>query len=654
MFVETPGFMTVPEVLDQYQPYHVTGNEYVSLPMINARTGGVENLNLIHLERRSLLEFAGTEDSPLLEPFLWVEEDDGQSIANLEWETVNYWVPRLSTELGSFRLKVEIITPPHVKGVCMVFHLTNLGRQTKQAWVGLRGHWSMSRQVIFTGRPINTVNHCYFDSWTQSLILEMRPDTGLAALALGTDAEPDLLSYGVKKGGESDFYLAHSEINVGREAGEFQVSNSNGVIWYRLGRRVQAEPGEEINVAFYLGVNLEGDGAGTTLVDLRRSGWQALRKDTLDWLEDRCQKTGNPVVDRIVNRNLFFNYFYSQGRSLDTEELVLMTSRSPRYYVSAAFWPRDTFLWSFPAILMTDPPLAREILRVAFRRHLRNAALHAHYIDGVLLYPGFELDQLCAFGLALERYIRTTGDVKILDDKVIYQGLSELEGQLWTRKSPNAALFSTFLDPADDPVIYPYLTYNNALVSIFLAAVSGFREYYEEWERAAHSAEWSARVKQDIMKYCVVEGPEGPIFAWAVDLKGGYQVYDNPPGSLLLLGHYGFCDYDDPVFRNTVAWVHSTYNPFAVLDGNFTESSSAHAPFPWVLGACNSILAGRVKEGKEFLIRATMDNGLACETVDSLTGMVKTGAAFATCAGFLCYALAQAASMEREIYHGHS
>ena len=38
-----------------------------------------------------------------------------------------------------------------------------------------------------------------------------------------------------------------------------------------------------------------------------------------------------------------------------------------------------------------------------------------------------------------------------------------------------------------------------------------------------------------------------------------------------------------------------------------------------------------------------MDNGIACESVYPDTGECATGAAFATCAGFLCHALKEAA-----------
>ena len=43
-----------------------------------------------------------------------------------------------------------------------------------------------------------------------------------------------------------------------------------------------------------------------------------------------------------------------------------------------------------------------------------------------------------------------------------------------------------------------------------------------------------------------------------------------------------------------------------------------------------------------------MDNGIACESVDPVTGECSSGAAFATCAGFLCHALLRASSEAEE------
>ena len=106
---------------------------------------------------------------------------------------------------------------------------------------------------------------------------------------------------------------------------------------------------------------------------------------------------------------------FSTGITLDTEELVLVTSRSPRYYVSAAYWDRDSLLWSFPAILDADRELARRMLEYVFGRQQRNIGVHSRFIDGTVLEPGFELDELIAPVLALGRYVEVTGDHSLLD-----------------------------------------------------------------------------------------------------------------------------------------------------------------------------------------------------------------------------------------------
>ena len=111
------------------------------------------------------------------------------------------------------------------------------------------------------------------------------------------------------------------------------------------------------------------------------------------------------------NTNLFFCIFFSIGVTLDTEEFVMVTSRSPRYYVSAAYWDRDSLLWSFPAILQADTALAKKMLLYVFGRQRRTIGVHSRFIDGTVLEPGFELDELMAPVLALERYVTATGAV---------------------------------------------------------------------------------------------------------------------------------------------------------------------------------------------------------------------------------------------------
>lgn len=128
-----------------------------------------------------------------------------------------------------------------------------------------------------------------------------------------------------------------------------------------------------------MGPGLEEVSAVTSARELQRRGWDWELRRSLAWLAQRSLDLGDEALTRLYNTNLFFCIFFSTGRTLDTEELVLVTSRSPRYYVSAAYWDRDSLLWSFPAVLDADAALAREMLGYVFGRQRRNIGVHSRF-----------------------------------------------------------------------------------------------------------------------------------------------------------------------------------------------------------------------------------------------------------------------------------
>ena len=90
--------------------------------------------------------------------------------------------------------------------------------------------------------------------------------------------------------------------------------------WRRSGRE---------QMAFYLAVGPERDGAEATAGVLRRRGWRDLLSSTRDALQGLEQSTGHEAVDRLINRNLLFAYFYGVGRALDDAQYYLVrTSRA--------------------------------------------------------------------------------------------------------------------------------------------------------------------------------------------------------------------------------------------------------------------------------------------------------------------------------------
>jgi hypothetical protein len=457
-------------------------------------------------------------------------------------------------------------------------------------------------------------------------------------------------------------------------------------------------PGDKVTCAHYVAFNREADGARTTGVHLKRVGWEELEEKTYAWLrmrrrsllphgrcversrnQDKCsngcrlqkpdEMAGNVELlgrlESVINRNLLFNYFFATGKTLDSESLVAVTSRSPRYYVSASFWARDVLLWSMPALVLTDAARARDVLLYSTRIGTLNVGDHALYMDGTALYPGFELDEAAAHIIGLGTYLDATRDYTVLEAPGMIEGikrtLAAIEKWLVRDEAGTPVLCRTFLDPSDDPVEFPFLTYSNVLLwKAWMIASSVFERLGGDYAHAANELIRDAKALEDaIRRYCVVDGPFGPMYAWAVDLefarlcRVNYETYDNPPGSLELIRHYGFPHGEETskILRNTQRWIRSQHNLY-FFDGEFGAPGSAHSPHPWPMAAANTILAEvaeyeacgvcdteAVTQAISLLTTAPMDGGLVCESIDPMTGVAKTGLALATGAGFVAYAL---------------
>jgi hypothetical protein len=348
-------------------------------------------------------------------------------------------------------------------------------------------------------------------------------------------------------------------------------------------------------------------------------------------------------MNRFFHENLFFNYFYAQGLCLDQPELALMTSRSRSYYVSAAYWARDACLWSFPGLLLVDPQQARRALQVILTRYLPNAARHALYLNGQTLYPGFELDQACTPLIALDHYLQVTGDRDFLLQPWLPAALGLVQDTLAEHFDPQTGLYSTFLTPHDDPTGSPFITYNNMLVWRALNILANLvDEVATRFGSASRLCQQAEQLKQTIQDKCVRHGPFGPQYVAAVEAAGNYDWNDLPGGSWSLFHHYGFCSMDDKVYQKSLKWIYSEHNPH-YYPGRYGGAGAAHFPFPSCFDLANRLLR-KDPAAYELLKQLKLDQGLACESFDPQTGEVRTGAAFATLAGFLAYGISRVQS----------
>lgn len=589
--------------MERYLP---TGSEQVSLPRVNEINAGVEDLTFLHMASRGLIDLRGGQLEPLMRPFVAPQGVEAE-LGGFEWSRLGYWYPRFAARAGALGLEGVILTPVGERGFGYRLRLTNNGAETVETAFGLRGQTGSAWHCVNVDKPIEGALNCYVSGWSGLPVFEQMCGVPLFALA---------------------------PICEGECRAEFE-SAGEGWLW-RLERTVRLAPGESAEFTAWWGLGLEEVSAVTSARELQRRGWDWELRRSLAWLAQRSLDLGDEALTRLYNTNLFFCIFFSTGRTLDTEELVLVTSRSPRYYVSAAYWDRDSLLWSFPAVLDADADLAREMLGYVFGRQRRNIGVHSRFIDGTVLEPGFELDELMAPVLALERYVDATGDRSVLADPDVLRGIDGILKKLDAERAEGCELYETFLQPTDDERVYPYITYDNVLVWRALRALGRLFERPELTERAE-------RVRRAIYDNCIFDGA----FAWSVDLAGGHDVYDEPPGSLLLLPYYGFCAWDDPVYLKTAEMIRSPDYTYSFAGCEIAEIGCPHAPHPWLLSIGNSLLCGRSGEALEHLRRTRLDNGIACESVDEHTGECTTGEAFATCAGFICHALRRAIGGER-------
>ncbi len=597
--------MTPAPVLKEPPPFLPTGNLWLSIPMIDRRDGSVHRIGVLHEHLNGLVE---AEGDPLIRPVLFVDHQLVTGARSLSWNREEFWIPVWKFREENLEVEGRIWAPITERGLVYQLRVSLDQGTARTITIGFEGRWIQTLLSRFASRPLQGSWLIERDSWTGSMVAEFR--VGSPCVALGLQLDPFL----------------HSELL------------SYDFLCYRGMLHRELRPGETVSVALYLAVAPDADGGRTGALHLRRRGADALLKETRQWLGVHAYRLEDPALMARLNENLFFAYFFSQGDCLDTGAPVMVTSRSPLYYVSGAFWSRDAFLWSFPAILLVDHERARLLLQRALPRYLSHIADHALYLNGAPLYPGFELDQAAAPLLAIWRYIRETGDERMLRDPVIAEAIPALLWKIEEQRDPATGLYQTFLLPTDDPTEYPLVIYDNVLVwAAFRVSGDLLRRMGKESEAMRWESE-ADKLAEAIRRHGIVEGPEGPMWAWARDPSGRFELREEPPGSLRLLTYYGFCDPEDPAYRNTVRWLSSPANPY-FFPGPFSGPGSSHFPFPGVFDLANRLLTDPDPAVLDLVREAPMDHGLACESIDPHTGVVRTGAAMASLAGFLAWAL---------------
>lgn len=602
-----------------------TGNEWIALPDIRAMDGALGTFNVISMRDRGLLQVAGAAGAPVLQPY-FVADGKPLTIHDPKWELIEYWIPTARQTVDGMEATLTWCAPPGSRAAFLRMTLTNRRAEPVPVALGLRGQFGSLSRVTYV--PV-----------------ELRGERVVGEAAWVSPGETfSFITH--------DTQFAWSVIHPESQA-EVTTSPVSAVPATDAKKEVTLKPGESTEALFILGVGVEefsaSHGARALRELLERNGSEGMIEQTAAWLKARTRKTGQADLDVLMNRNFLFTELYAWGRTIDTEQLVGITSRSPQYYVSAAYWDRDAMLWSFPALLDIDKPMAREALNYALTTQLRNAGTHSRFIDGIVLEDGFQLDEAVAPILALANYVEQTGDVDFL--LAHKEAVITLRDRLLGRYDAATGLYSSLQDSQDEFQLMPFVTYDNVLSWRALNDLSALLKRLND---AAGAAEMSKRAEQlhaAVMAHCVTSsapGAAGPMFASATDGKQ-FVFTEIPPGSLMNLPALGFIAETDPVFVNTYKWLHSSNYKYSYSDQPYGLPGSYRLLFTtsWSIADHLSLAMGRERALK-VLRTSDWDGGIVTEGVDAKTAqMDQAGRAFATAAGYVAHAICKLACTDR-------
>lgn len=510
-------------------PWQTTGNHWLSLPCIHPANGAIHSLGVLHRGARAAVEFAGAPDfvtgagAPLMRPVVRVDGVERElATEGIAWERSVGWLPTFTCTLGGLLLRGTVFAPygrdADMAGAVYAISIENRGSESHTVEVSIEGVLGHRQQRVRTARLFDDA-HLVTLGDDETIVLEGAAMPGVVAVALGADGP------------------------CVREVPDSPA----GPATFAIRRSLDVPAGETVPCAFYLAVGPERDGAGATVGVLRRRGWRTLLTATRDTLQQLEQSTGNDAVDRLVNRNLLFCYFYAVGRGLDDAQYYLVRSRAPWHSLGITVRDWEALMWTLAAVQLADGGLARELLVRICELHGYAPGQGVHYMDGTLFEPGFAIEGAAAYPIAVDRYIRASDDDQIVEEPVVADTLYVANDDLVARRDERLPLYSTEVSPSGIPVTHPFTLHGNAVVA---AALDVLRRTLDE--TAAREVEDPDAVRAAMYRHFARDRGGKAHLAAAVDLAGGADDTDDPSASVLWLPLYEALDRDDSLFRRSV------------------------------------------------------------------------------------------------------
>jgi hypothetical protein len=257
-------------------------------------------------------------------------------------------------------------------------------------------------------------------------------------------------------------------------------------------------------------------------------------------------------------------------------------------------------MWLLPAVQLADTGLARELLLRMCELHAYAPGQGVHYCDGTMFEPGFALEGVAAYPIAVDRYIRDTGDDAIVDEPAIGDALYLAHDDIRERRDRRVPLYSTDVTPSGAPAAQPFTLHANAAVAYALDVLRRTLD-----EQTSREVEDPAAVRAAIRRHFAPERDLKGRLSAAIDLAGQSSVDDEPSASALWLPLFEAIDRQDSLYRRTVKAIPTT-NTMLVRQVARLLGPDAQAVLEW-------------------LRRAPLHDGVASELVDEQGVAVANG-----------------------------
>jgi hypothetical protein len=528
---------------------------------------------MLHRGSRAAIEMAGApgfvggQGPALARPVLRVNGHDvALGAAGLAWEQALEWLPTFTAAAGDIVLRGTIFAPVgrDADGAGFVYALAveNRGRFPAEVEVSIEGVLGHRQQRVRTARPFDDAHRASATS-DGMVLLEGAALPGVAALAWCSDGD--------------------AETVVGPEAAP----------QYALRRRFTAQAGASHDVAFFCAAGPERDGARASARVMRRRGWRDLLARTRDALRSLEQSTGHDGLDGVMQRNLLFGYFYAVGRALDDAHFYAVRTKVPWHSAGVTVRDADALLWTLPAVQLADAGLAKELLLRLCEVHGYAPGQGTAYFDGTLFEPGFALEGVAAYPIAIDRYIRDTEDDQIVEDAVVGDTLYLCHDDLQARRHPSVPLYATDVTPSGEVPPHPWTLHANAAAAF---ALEVFTRTLDE-ETAKEVAD-PLVVRAAARKHFTVKGAGGDTYAVASDLLGSAVPGELSSASLGWLPQLEFCARTDAAYTRTM-------------------HALAAQPAAMLATQCARLMGPDADAVLEWCRRAPLHHGFAAEQVDA-------------------------------------